>query len=84
MKTVVRTFECATCLIDERVRTEWLPEVLMKRPDGCKLEQFKTSRHRGRSGRMMLGQLSVQMEYHVVRMDARDPISLTWNLCRIF
>jgi len=54
MKTVVRTFECATCLIDERVRTEWLPEVLMKRPDGCKLEQFKTSRHRGRSERKVL------------------------------
>jgi hypothetical protein len=25
--------------------------VLLKRPDGCKLEQFKASRHRGRSGR---------------------------------
>jgi hypothetical protein len=36
------------------------------------------------SGQMMLGQLSVQMKYHVVRTDAKDPISLTWNLCRIF
>jgi hypothetical protein len=36
------------------------------------------------SERMMLGQLSVQTKNHVVWPDARDPISLTWNLCRIF
>jgi hypothetical protein len=104
-------FECMTCLMNERVRTEihivrmvaavfpylcfgkkyhswsnieWRPDVLLKRSDGCKLEQFEASRHRGRSGRMMLGQLSVWMKYHVIRTDARDPISLTWNLCRIF
>jgi hypothetical protein len=74
-------FECATCLIDERVQTgihiirmvaavfpylcfgkkshswsntEWLLDVLLKRPDGCKLEQFKASRHRGRSRRKVL------------------------------
>jgi hypothetical protein len=29
------------------------------------------------SGRMMLGQLSVQTEYQVIWMAARDPISLT-------
>jgi hypothetical protein len=29
--------------------TEWRPDVLLKRPDGCKLEQFEASRHRGRS-----------------------------------
>jgi len=31
--------------------TECRPDVLLKRPDGCKLEQFKTSRHKERSGR---------------------------------
>jgi len=36
------------------------------------------------SERMMLGQMSVLTEYHIVRTDARDPISLTWNLCKIF
>jgi len=30
--------------------TEWRPNVLLKRPNGCKLEQFEASRHRGRSG----------------------------------
>jgi len=30
------------------------PDVLLKRPDGCKLEQFEASRHRGRSGRKVL------------------------------
>jgi hypothetical protein len=61
-------FECATCLMDERVwmgihivqavanvfpylcfgkkshsrsNTKWSPDVLLKRPDGCKLEQFE-------------------------------------------
>jgi hypothetical protein len=74
-------FECATCLMDERVRTgihivrtvaiifpymwfgkkspswsntERWPDVLLKRPDGCKLEQFEASRHRGRSGRKVI------------------------------
>jgi hypothetical protein len=70
-------FECATCLMVERVwtgihivwmaatifpylcfgkkshswsKSECRPDVLLKRPDGCKLEQFEASRHRGRSG----------------------------------
>jgi hypothetical protein len=30
--------------------TECRPDVVLKRPDGFKLEQFETSRHRGRSG----------------------------------
>jgi hypothetical protein len=34
--------------------TEGRPDELLKRPDGCKLEQFEASRHRGRSGQMML------------------------------
>jgi hypothetical protein len=34
--------------------TECLPDVLLKRPDRCKLEQFEASRHRGRSRRMIL------------------------------
>jgi hypothetical protein len=34
--------------------TESRPVVLLKRPDGCKLEQFETSRHRGRSGQKVL------------------------------
>jgi hypothetical protein len=28
--------------------------VLLKRPNGCKLEQFEASRHRGRSGQKVL------------------------------
>jgi hypothetical protein len=31
--------------------TESRSDVLLKRSDGCKLEQFETSRHRGRYGR---------------------------------
>jgi hypothetical protein len=31
--------------------TECRPDVLLKRPGGCKLEQFEASRHRGRSRR---------------------------------
>jgi hypothetical protein len=34
--------------------TESRPDVLLKRPNGCKLEQFKTSRHRGRFGMEVL------------------------------
>jgi hypothetical protein len=34
--------------------TECRPDVLLKRRDGCKLEQFKASQHRGRSGRKVL------------------------------
>jgi hypothetical protein len=30
--------------------TECRPDVLLKHSDGCKLEQFEASRHRGRSG----------------------------------
>jgi hypothetical protein len=33
---------------------EWRPDVLLKHLDGCKLEQFEASRHRGRSGRKVL------------------------------
>jgi hypothetical protein len=31
--------------------TECLPDGLLNRPEGCKLEQFEASRHKGRSGR---------------------------------
>jgi len=34
--------------------TECRSDVLLKRPDGCKLEQFEASRHRGRSGQKVL------------------------------
>jgi hypothetical protein len=34
--------------------TEWHLDVLLKRPEGCKLEQFESSQHRGRSGRKVL------------------------------
>jgi hypothetical protein len=34
--------------------TEWRLDVLLRRPDGCKMEQFEASRHRGRSGRKAL------------------------------
>jgi len=50
------------------------PDVLLRRPDGCKLEQFKASQHRGRFGWKVL----------VARTAARDLISLTCKLCKIF
>jgi hypothetical protein len=34
--------------------TKQRPDVLLRRPDGCKLEQFEASRHRGRSRRKVL------------------------------
>jgi hypothetical protein len=34
--------------------TEWRPDMLLKRPDRCKLEQFEASQHIGRSGRKVL------------------------------
>jgi hypothetical protein len=34
--------------------TECRSDVLLKRLDGCKLEQFEASQHRGRSGRIVL------------------------------
>jgi len=34
--------------------TKSRPDVLLKHPDGCKLEQFEVSRHRGRSERKVL------------------------------
>jgi hypothetical protein len=37
-----------------RSNTKCLPDMLLKRPDGCKLEQFKASRHKGRSERKVL------------------------------
>jgi hypothetical protein len=64
--------------------TECRLDVLLKHPDGCKLEQFKVSWHQGRSGRWCFGQLDVQTVYHVVRMATRDPIFLACRLCRIF
>jgi hypothetical protein len=36
------------------LNTKSLPDVLLKRLDRCKLEQFEASRHRGRSGRKVL------------------------------
>jgi hypothetical protein len=41
-------------------------------------EKFSSSRQ------MLLGQFSVRTKYHVVWTDARDLISLTWSLDRIF
>jgi hypothetical protein len=35
-------------------KSECRLEVLLKRPDGCKLEQLEASRHRGRSGLKVL------------------------------
>jgi hypothetical protein len=53
--------------------------MLLRRPDGCNLDgKFSSSK------RMMRWQLSVRTEYYIVRTDARDLISLTWNLYRIF
>jgi len=44
--------------------TEWRQDVLLKHPNGCKLEQFEASRHRGRPGRKVL---VVRIEYHIIR-----------------
>jgi hypothetical protein len=46
--------------------TECRPDALLKRPDGCKLEQFEASRHRGMSRRMMLWIVGHLMVCHVV------------------
>jgi hypothetical protein len=45
-------FSSSTCQASKN--TGWFLDVLLKRPDGCKLEQFEASRHRGRSGRKVL------------------------------
>jgi hypothetical protein len=37
--------------LEARSNTEGRPDGLLNRPDGCKLEQFEASRHRGRSKR---------------------------------
>jgi hypothetical protein len=66
-----------TCCWDVRAYATWNSSKLLdieEGPDG----KFSSS------GRMMLGQLSVWTKYHVVRTDAKDPIFLSWNLCRIF
>jgi hypothetical protein len=34
--------------------TERRLDVLLRRPDGCKMEQFEASRHSGRSGRKVI------------------------------
>jgi hypothetical protein len=48
--------------------------VLLKRPDGCKLDrtfstQWRVRTERMSSGQMMLGLYGVQTVWHVVRMD---------------
>jgi hypothetical protein len=64
------------------------PDILLRRPDGYKREQFEGSRHRVRSGRkfLVIRTDDAWMEYHVVRTDARDLISLTddaWKIERL-
>jgi hypothetical protein len=56
--------------------TECRSDGMLKRPDGCKLEQFEASRHRGRSGResmspgrKMLWQMGIRTGIHVVQTD---------------
>jgi hypothetical protein len=39
---------------DSWSNTKWRSDVLLKRPDGCKLEQFEASGHRGRFGHKVL------------------------------
>jgi len=66
-----------TCCWNIRTDASWNSSKLLdtgEGPDG----KFLLSR------RMMLGQLSIRTENHVVRTAARDPISLTCRLCRIF
>jgi hypothetical protein len=43
-------------------KTDECPDVLLRRPDGCNLELFETSRHWWASGR----------NYHIIRMDVAD------------
>jgi hypothetical protein len=59
--------------------TKRRPDVLLRRPNKCNLEQFEASGHRWESGwkvlivHMEVAWLkSVQTKYHVIRMDARD------------
>jgi len=77
MGAAVFTYLCSSKKSFNLSNTKRCLDVMLRSLDGCKLEQFEGSRHRVRSGWMMLGQLSVRAEYHVVRTDARDPISLT-------
>jgi hypothetical protein len=73
------------------LNTEWRPDMLLKRPDGCKMEQFEASQHRGRSRRKVLivqtddaWTVECPSGISLVQTAARDPISLTCKLCRIF
>jgi hypothetical protein len=59
--------------------TESRSDVLLRCPNGCNLEQFEASGHKWESGRKVLvvqtnvaWLMSVQAEYHIVRMNARD------------
>jgi hypothetical protein len=59
--------------------TERCQDVLLSRPNGCNLEQFKASGYRWESGQKDLivrtdvaWRMSVRTEYHVIRMDARN------------
>jgi hypothetical protein len=65
------------CCWDVRTNAPWNSLKLLdieEGPDG----KFSSSE------RMMLWQSSIRTEYHVVQTDAKDPIFLSWNLCKIF
>jgi hypothetical protein len=72
--------------------TECRPDVLLKHPDGCKLEQLKSFsiQRKVRTGssrrpdEWCFEQLDVRMVYHVVWTAVRNLIFLTCRLYRIF
>jgi hypothetical protein len=72
--------------------TKCRPDVLLKCPDGCKLEQFEASQHRGRSGRkvlvvQMVDALDSSASRRYIMLSGRlagNQIFLTCRLCRIF
>jgi hypothetical protein len=66
-----------TCYWSIRTDASWSSSKLLDTGEGPN-GKFSSS------GRTMLGQLSVWMEYHVVRTVARDLISLTCRLSKIF
>jgi hypothetical protein len=70
---------------------KWRPDMLLRRPNGCNLEQFESSRHWWESGRNnyvvrkdVAWLMSVQTIERDVRTESWDPTSLTWNLCKIY
>jgi hypothetical protein len=57
--------------------------MLLKRLDGCKLEQVEASRHRGRSGRMMLWTVG-RLDSMTRRLDSMTRCPDGWQGTKFF